>query len=79
MKGASNETRTHSCRSDCAGPDYFVSYPGYDAKRSDVEVQVMLKLWGMQSTPSLPLLPGPLCPGVVAPVRVLSVGQTELK
>ena len=27
----------------------------------------MLELWGMRSTPSLPLLPGPLWPGVVAP------------
>ena len=27
----------------------------------------MLELWGMQSAPSLPLLPGPLWPGVVAP------------
>ena len=27
----------------------------------------MMEHWGMQSTPSLPLLPGPLCPGVVAP------------
>ena len=27
----------------------------------------MLELWGMQSTPSLPSLPGPLWPGVVAP------------
>ena len=27
----------------------------------------MLELWGMRSTPSLPLLPGPLRPGVVAP------------
>ena len=26
----------------------------------------MLGLWGMWSTPSLPLLPGPLWPGVVA-------------
>ena len=40
--------------------------PGYD-KLSDVEVPVMLELWGMQSTPSLPSLPGPLWPGVVAP------------
>ena len=32
----------------------------------------------MQSTPSLPLHPGPLWPGVVAPDRVLSVGQKEL-
>ena len=33
---------------------------GYDSKQSDGEVPVMLELWGMQSTPSLPLLPGPL-------------------
>ena len=26
--------------------------------------------WGIWSTPSLPLLPGPLSPGVVAPDRV---------
>ena len=31
----------------------------------------------MQSTPSLPLLPGPLWPGVVAPDRVLSMRQKE--
>ena len=31
-------------------------------------------MWG---TPSLPLLPGPLYPGVVAPDRVLSMGQIE--
>ena len=38
----------------------------------------MLELWGMQNTPSLPLLPGSLRPGVVAPDRVLSMGQIEL-
>ena len=38
----------------------------------------MLKFWGMQSTPLLPSLPGPLWPGVIAPVRVLSMGQIEL-
>ena len=32
----------------------------------------------MWSTLSLPSLPGPLCPGVVAPNRVLSMGQIEL-
>ena len=32
----------------------------------------------MQSTPSLPALPGPLWPGVVAPDRALTMGQTEL-
>ena len=46
--------------------------PGYDNKQSDGEVPVMLELWGMQSTPSLPLLP------MVAPERVLSMGQIEL-
>ena len=40
--------------------------PGYDTKQSDVEVPVMLELWGIWSTPSLPLLPGLLWPGVVA-------------
>ena len=39
----------------------------------------MLELWGMRSTHSLPSLPGPLWPGVVAPGRVLSMGQIELK
>ena len=38
----------------------------------------MLKVWGMQSTPSLPLLQVPLWPGVVAPDRFLSMGQIEL-
>ena len=34
--------------------------------------------WGMRSTTSLPLLPGPLLPGVVAPDRSLSMGYKEL-
>ena len=54
-------------------------YPGYDTKQSNGEVPVMLEFWGMQSTPLLPLLPGPLCPGVVVPDSVLSLGQKELK
>ena len=33
----------------------------------------MLKLWRMQGMPSLPSLPGPLKPGVVAPEKVLSM------
>ena len=41
--------------------------PAYDTKQSDNEVPVMLEPWGMQSTPSLPLLPGPLRLGEVAP------------
>ena len=48
--------------------------PGYDTKQSDGEVPVMLGLWEMWNTPSLPLLPGPLWPGMVAPDRALSMG-----
>ena len=47
--------------------------PGYDTKQSDGEVAAVLELWGMRSTPSLPSLPGPLWPGVVAPDRALSM------
>ncbi len=39
----------------------------------------MLEFWGMWSTPSWPSLPGLLWPGVVAPDRVQSMGQIELK
>ena len=38
----------------------------------------MRKLQEMLSTPSVPLLPGPLWPGVVALDRVLCMGLTEL-
>ena len=48
--------------------------PVYDTKQSDGEVPVMLQLWGMRSTSSLPLLPGPLFPGMVAPDRALFMG-----
>ena len=51
---------------------------GYDTKQSDGQVSVMLELWGTQSTPSLPSLPSPLWPRVLAPVRVFSKGQIEL-
>ena len=47
---------------------------GYDTKQSDGEVPAVLELWGMRSTPLLPLLPGPLWPGMVAPDRALSMG-----
>ena len=52
--------------------------PRYDTKQSDGESPVMVELWGMRSTPSFSSLPAPLYPGVVAPDRVLSVGQIEL-
>ena len=38
----------------------------------------MLEFGGIRSTPLLPSLPGPLRPKVVAPDRVLSMGQTEI-
>ena len=48
--------------------------PGNDTKQSDGEVPVILELWGMWSTPSLPLLPGPFWLGMVAPDRALFMG-----
>ena len=50
----------------------------YDTKQSDGEALVMLELWGIHSTPFLPLFPGPLWSGVVTPDRLLSLGQIEL-
>ena len=47
---------------DCISTEWWDSSnkcPGYDAKQSDSEAPVRLKLWGMYSTP-LPFLPGPL-------------------
>ena len=52
--------------------------PVDDSNQSDAEDLVMMELWGMQSTPSLPSLPCPLWSGVIAPNRVLSMGQIEL-
>ena len=45
---------------------------------SNGEAPVLLELWGMQRTPSLPTLPGSLWPGAVEPDRVLSMDQIEL-
>ena len=56
--------RLHFCRGLRPPPN---ECPGYNTKQSDSEVLAMLELWGMRSTPSLPSLPAPLCPGVVAP------------
>ena len=50
----------------------------YNTKQSDCEVPVMLKIWGIQSTPVLPSLPGPLWLKIVAPDRILSMGKIEL-
>ena len=53
------------------------SVPGYDTKLPVGETPV-LELWGMWSIPSLPLLQGPLWPGVVVPDSILSMNQIEL-
>ena len=50
----------------------------YVTKQSDGEAPVMLELWRMWRTPLLPSLPGPFLPGVVAPDRVLLMGEIEL-
>ena len=52
--------------------------PVYNTKLSDGGFPIMLEFWGMWSTPSLLLLPGPHWPGVVVPHRILSMGQIEL-
>ena len=66
---------------DCISAEEWDSLnecPEYDTKQSGGETPVMLELWGMQSTSSLPALPGPLWLGVVVPDRLLSMGQIEL-
>ena len=52
--------------------------PANDTKQSDDEASVMLELWRMLNIPLLPLLPNPLWSGVIAPDRVLFMGQIEL-
>ena len=61
----------HLCRGVRPPPN---ECPGYNTKQSDGEVPAVLELWGIRSTPSLPSLPGPLWPGVVALDRALSMG-----
>ena len=63
--------RLHPCRGGNESPSY-------DTKQSEGEALVMLELWGMWSTPSLPSFPGLLWTGVGASDRVLSMGQIEL-
>ena len=52
--------------------------PKYNSKQSVGEVQVILELWVMQSTPLLPLFQDPLWSEMIAPDRVPSIGQIEL-
>ena len=64
--------------SDCTFPEWKDPPPNecpeYDTKQSDGAIPVMLEHWGMQSTPSLPLFPGPFRFGMVALDRALSMG-----
>ena len=50
-------------------------FPWYDTK---LHLMVGFQFWRVWSTPSLLLVPGPLLPGVVTPVRVLSMAQIDL-
>ena len=52
--------------------------PGYNTKFSSDGEGPVPELWRMWSIPSLTLLTGSLWPGLVAPVRVLSMVQIEL-
>ena len=75
-----NKTVWHitRCIAQSAGAvEYTDCTSGYDTKKSDGEVPAVLELWGMRSTLSLPLLPGQLWPGVVAPDKALSMGYNR--
>ena len=54
--------------------------PAYDNKQSDGQVLLMLEVRRMRSTPFLPLLPGPLWPGVVASDKgpIYGLNRTKL-
>ena len=53
-------------------------YPGYGTKKSVGETPGTLQFLVVLNTPSLPLLPGQLWPGVLLPDRFLCMGQIEL-
>ena len=60
------------------GKTSFNKWSRYDTKQSDDETPIMLEFWEMQGTTSLPSLPDLLWLGVVAPDRILSMGQIKL-
>ena len=65
---------------DCFSAEWWGSpneFPGYNIRQSECDPLVTLELWGMWSTPSLPSLLVLVRPGVLAPDRVLSMGQRE--
>ena len=69
-----NIHRLHLCWG--VRPHPVNEFPGYNIKISDGE-DPALKIWGMWSIPPLPLLPGPLWPGMVVFDWVLSMDQIE--
>ena len=72
------QSSSSSSHADCRGYPYPNEYPGNDIKQPAGEAPVMLDFGGMRSSPSWLLLPGLIWPGVVAPDRVLSMGQIEM-
>ena len=65
--------RLHLCR----GVQFPQRMSCYYSKPSESKASVMLKLWGMQSTPSLLSLPGSIWLWVVAPDLVIFIEQIE--
>ena len=68
VSGGCRIHRLHLCR----GVRSHKRVSWNDLKQSDGEAPIILELWGIQSTPSLPSFTYPLWPGVVAPNRVLT-------
>ena len=77
-----NECRGYDTKqlNECPGYDTkpLNECPDYDTKLSDHEAPVILELYEMLNTPSFPLLEDSLGPWVVAPDRVLAMGQAGL-
>ena len=65
-------TPTASLQRGKTTPPHLNECTGYGTKKID-EVPVMLELWGMRSTLSVPSLQGPFWPGIVAPDKALSM------
>ena len=59
----------------CRGVRLLNECPAYGTNKSDSEASVNHDFGGLRSKPSLSLLPSPLRPRIVAPDRVLSMGQ----
>ena len=69
--------RIHNCIS-AEEQDSPNECPGNDTKQPDSESPVMLELWRIWNTSSLPSLLGPLWPRMVAPDMFLFIGQIGL-